>query len=761
MRTFLRSVIAVACSIVAVNAQEPQTWQQLDARPLPQWFDDAKFGIFIHWGVYSVPAFCDTSTYSEWYQHWLDTNSHNGLVRNFHERVYGKDTPYRAFAEQFRCELWNPDEWASTFRRAGADYIVITSKHHDGFALWPDAHTQKVRGYPWNALDTGPKRDLLGELAASVRKQGIRFGLYYSFLEWHNPLFDKSIPDYVEQQMFPQAKDLVMRYRPDVFWPDGEWEHPASTWRSRELLQWLRTNAPNRDELVVNDRWGKECRGEHGDYYTTEYGGYGGSKTYAGQKPFEECRGIGHSFAWNRAEGYDVYLSRTECVRTLIDLVSRGGKLLLDIGPAADGTIPLIMQDRLFAIGDWLRVNGAAIHGCKKSPFRNTPWGRATTKGADVHLHVYDWPKDGELVVRGLKSRVLRAYMQRDPSAKLLAGASPAQLGGALSGNLPVWRDEDGSLRVDVRSHAASEHATVVTLVCDGAPFADGCWHRDEIGNIALPARDAKVASAAIKIDSKGDLVSWTTTADRVEWGLVQFAPGIEYEVQVEAALADEGDGGALEIAIGALANTYSLDAQTAIGKGAAFATAVVGRIQGPQNGTPVEVSARAVRLLGKKLCSLRSIRFVPVGAAFGGGASKSNVVQALFANMMDSVSKQVLARSAMREDAQHGTPEQLAAAFYDENATIAPIGAPPVQGRDAIGKWLVAQAPRLSRVQVLTTKLHPQPDGGFVQFGRYVRDDTLPSSPDDKGSMTGQFVRTWRRVNAGSLVIASETWWQ
>jgi hypothetical protein len=276
-----------------------------------------------------------------------------------------------------------------------------------------------------------------------------------------------------------------------------------------------------------------------------------------------------------------------------------------------------------------------------------------------------------------------------------------------------------------------------------------------------LPARDAKVASAAIKIDSKGDLTSWTTTADRVEWGLVQFAPGVEYAVQVEASLADEGDGGAIEIAIGALANTYSLDAQSGIGKGGAFATAAVGRIQGPQNGAPVEVSARAVRLQSKKLCSLRSIRFVPVGADFGGGASKSIAVQALFANMMDSVSKQVLARSAMREDVPHGTPDQLAAAFYDENATLAPIGAPPVHGRDAIGKWLVAQAPRLSRVQVLTTKLLAQPDGGFVQFGRYVRDETLPASPDDKEAMTGQFVRTWRRANAGSLVIASETWWQ
>ena len=758
----LRCVIAAACSLAAVVAQEPPTWQQLDARPLPQWFDDAKFGIFIHWGVYSVPAFCDTSTYSEWYQHWLDTNSHNGLVRNFHERVYGKDTPYRAFAEQFRCELWKPDDWASTFRRAGADYVVLTSKHHDGFALWPDAHTQKVRGHAWNALDTGPKRDLVGELAAAVRRQGLRFGLYYSFLEWHNPLFDKSIPDYVEQQMFPQVKDLVMRYQPDVFWPDGEWEHPAQTWRSRELLHWIRGNAQNRDELVVNDRWGKECRGEHGDYYTTEYGGYGGSKTYAGQKPFEECRGIGHSFAWNRAEGYDAYLSRTECVRTLIDLVSRGGKLLLDIGPAADGTIPLIMTDRLVAIGDWLRENGDAIRGCKKSPFRNTPWGRATTKGATVYLHVYDWPKDGELVVRGLENPVLRASLVRDPASRLLRGANPAALGQALAGNLACWRDLEGALHVDVRGHAPSEHATVVAIDVEGAVRTDGCWHRDASGAISLPVRDAAVVSAALKVDGKGDLVSWTSTTDRVAWGLVRFAEGVEYEVQADLAFAADEDGGEIEFAIGHLATTVAVDAKTEAGASPGFRSVSLGRIASPTGGGPVEVSLRAVRISEKRFGSLRALRFVPVGAQFAGGAGKSALLQGLFGGMVDTVSRQILAAASLQEGPREGPQENFAGAFYAEDAVIAPADGGLVKGRDAIGKWLVGLAPRLVHTRVLTTRLVAQSDGSFVQFGRYALDERLrlKGKPEGVVPMTGEFVRVWRRVNAGVLHVVSETWW-
>ncbi len=387
MRTLLSLSLAVASSL-SLPSQEPPSWEQLDARPVPQWFQDAKFGIFIHWGVYAVPSFCDTSTYSEWYQHWVDTNAHNGLERQFHERVYGKDFAYRDFAPRFQAELFDPAQWASLFRRAGAKYIVITSKHHDGFCLWPNDKVNEVRGYPWNAMVTGPKRDLLGELSAAVRKEGVKFGLYYSFLEWHNPLFSRSIPDYVEQQMFPQVQELIARYQPAVFWPDGEWEHPDTTWRSRELLHWIRTHASNPDEIVVNDRWGKSERGERGDFYTTEYGGYGGSKTFLGQKPFEECRGIGHSFAFNRAENHDIYLSRTECVHTLIDLVSRGGNLLLDIGPAADGTIPVIMQDRLLAMGRWLAFDlprpnirtRRAIHAAKRGRLKKAKNSRTLVK---------------------------------------------------------------------------------------------------------------------------------------------------------------------------------------------------------------------------------------------------------------------------------------------------------------------------------------------------------------------------------------------
>ena len=343
--------------------QEPQyeaNWDSLHTHETPGWFRDAKFGIFIHWGVYSVPSYCDTSTYSEWYQAWCDWNSHDGLERKFHEANYGADFEYREFAPMFRAELWDPVEWAQIFRRAGAKYIVITSKHHDGYCLWPNEEASEARGYEWNSGAVGPERDLLGELFEACRGEGIRPGLYYSFLEWHNPLYDEDKPRYVEEVMIPQIKELVTRYKPEVFWPDGEWDHPDTLWRSEEVLAWIYNNAPNSKELAVNDRWGKGLRGQVGDYSTTEYGNLGNSsgEGMREQRPFEECRGIGHSFAFNRNEDYDIYQSRTESVRELIDLVSKGGSLLLDVGPTADGRIPLIMVDRLFAIGRWLETNG-------------------------------------------------------------------------------------------------------------------------------------------------------------------------------------------------------------------------------------------------------------------------------------------------------------------------------------------------------------------------------------------------------------------
>ncbi len=360
----MKRVFGLALSTLVIPmlaaAQSPD-WSAIDARPVPQWWKDAKIGIFIHWGPYSVPAFAKVGEYAEWYWKMLQDPKHPGhdAVRAFHDANYGADFTYPQFVSSFRCELFNPDQWADIFERSGAKYVVLTSKHHDGFAVWPSKEADATWGRPWNSVSAGPHRDLLGDLAAAVRKTDVKMGIYYSLYEWFNPLYTTDVDRYVDQHMIPQFKDVVSRYAPAVIFADGEWEHPASAWRSTELLNWLYHDSPCKDVVVVDDRWGKDTRHQHGGYYTTEYG----SGLANADHPWEESRGMAYWYGFNRAENLDDYTTSREFVLMLADIVSRGGNFLLDIGPTGDGRIPVIMQQRLLDIGAWLHVNGEAIYG--------------------------------------------------------------------------------------------------------------------------------------------------------------------------------------------------------------------------------------------------------------------------------------------------------------------------------------------------------------------------------------------------------------
>jgi alpha-L-fucosidase len=274
---------------------------------------------------------------------------------------YGADVPYQNFAPQFRAELYDPAHWADVFERSGAKYVVLTSKHHEGFALWPSKEASTTWGRPWNAVETGPKRDVLGDLTDAVRAKGLKMGFYYSLYEWYNPLWLSDKPRYIREHMAPQFRDLVSRYKPSLIFADGEWDLPSADWGSPALLAWLFNESPSKDDVVVNDRWGKDSRHKHRGYWTTEYTAGADGLDH----PWEESRGMGFSYGYNRAERLEHYHSGRELVMMLADLVSRGGNLLLDIGPNADGTIPVVMEERLAEIGSWLKVNGEAIYGTK------------------------------------------------------------------------------------------------------------------------------------------------------------------------------------------------------------------------------------------------------------------------------------------------------------------------------------------------------------------------------------------------------------
>ncbi len=348
-------LLLIAAPLATIGATYEANWKSLDARPIPGWFDDAKFGIFIHWGLYSVPAWGPKGSYSEWY--WDAMQNTNGATWKFHLKNYGPNFKYQDFAPQFRAELFEPDQWADIFSRSGARYVVLTSKHHEGFCLWPNADS-----WNWNSVDVGPHRDLCGDLAKSVRARGLKMGFYYSLYEWFHPVYQMDFPRFVREHFHPQFKDLVMRYKPSLIFADGEWAHTSAEWRSEELLAWLYNESPCREEVVIDDRWGKDTRSVHGGYYTTEYGEVGGDAKLGAARKFEECRGIGASFGYNRNETIDEYQSAYGLVCLLVNLVSKGGNLLLDIGPTADGRIPDVMQDRLVEMGKWLKVNGEAIY---------------------------------------------------------------------------------------------------------------------------------------------------------------------------------------------------------------------------------------------------------------------------------------------------------------------------------------------------------------------------------------------------------------
>ncbi len=340
-------------------------WQSLNSRPVPEWFGKAKLGIFIHWGLYSVPAFAPRGKYAEWYGWTLEDEikKGQGATRDFHERVYGSKVKYSDFVKGFTAELFDAKEWISLFERSGARYMNLVSKHHDGFCLFKSDYA-----HFWNSVEVGPHRDFCAELRDASEGSKVKFGVYHSVYEWWHPYYLRNPEEYALKHLHPMLKELIEKYQPHTLFTDGEWDHPSSVWHSTEFLQWLYNESSVRDFIVPNDRWGNETRGVLGGNFTTEYGevGFGKSLSDTDMRVFEECRGIGKSFGLNRIETVEDYMNPKELVELLVSLVSKGGNLLLNIGPAADGSIPVIQQERLLQLGSWLSVNGDAIYGYEK-----------------------------------------------------------------------------------------------------------------------------------------------------------------------------------------------------------------------------------------------------------------------------------------------------------------------------------------------------------------------------------------------------------
>ncbi|XP_063407870.1 alpha-L-fucosidase-like [Mytilus trossulus] len=387
------------CASLSVAQRYEPTWESLESRPLPSWFDEAKLGIFIHWGVFSVPSYSAVWFWNYWKNGHKDINS-------FMKRNYRPGFTYADFAADFKTEFYDPKRWAAILQASGAKYVVLVSKHHEGFTNWPSNYS-----WNWNSYDTGPHRDLVGELATAVRETtDLRFGLYHSLFEWFNPLFLKdkennfTTQDFVKMKSMPELYELVNRYKPEVIWSDGSGNAPDSYWMSKEFIAWLYNDSPVKDTVVVNDRWGRGDICRHGGYLTCNdrYN----PKALQNRK-FENPMTIDKNHWGFRREANieDFYTSR-ELISTFAQTVSCGGNMLMNVGPTSYGTFQPIYEERLLQFGKWMKINEEAIYSSRpwttQKDNATNAWYtmKKSTSGTNVYAILLDWPDKNYLYLK-------------------------------------------------------------------------------------------------------------------------------------------------------------------------------------------------------------------------------------------------------------------------------------------------------------------------------------------------------------------------
>ena len=406
----LALLLAATSAPSAAAAQE--TAAQKDARMA--WWRDAQFGMFIHWGAYAVPAGTYKGERVAGIGEWIMSRGRVPIPE------------YESWVRAFNPVKYDADEWVRIAKDAGMKYIIITSKHHDGFAIFDS----KVSSY--DVVDATPyKRDALKALATAARRAGLKFGVYYSIMDWHHP--DAQAPNtpeynsrswsnpnfarYVETYMKPQLRELLTQYPEiEVLWFDGEWVADWSDDRGRELYGWLRAMRPG---LIINNRVGHTRQGLAGMSANPDSPGDFGTPEQ--RVPPEGLPGVDWETCmtmndtWGFKSYDDNWKDTKTLLRTLIDVASKGGNFLLNVGPTAEGLIPAQSVSRLREMGEWMRANGEAIYGTTVSPYGMPAWGRYTRKGSTVYAHVFDWPKNGaKLELTGVTGAAPRVYLLSD-----------------------------------------------------------------------------------------------------------------------------------------------------------------------------------------------------------------------------------------------------------------------------------------------------------------------------------------------------------
>lgn len=465
----------------------PETEEQRDKRMA--WWREARFGMFIHWGLYAIAA-----------GEWKGETNHAEWIR--HSAQIPIDE-YDKFVDQFNPVQFNADQWVRMAKDAGMKYIVITSKHHDGFCLFDSEYTD------YDSMSTPFKRDILKELSKACKKHGIKLCFYHSIMDWHHPDYlprrewekrsanGADYPRYIGH-MKSQLKELVTRYDPAVLWFDGEWENTWTHEEGLKLYNYVRSLKP---DIIINNRVDKGRGGMEGmtrdDSFAGDFGTPEQEVPHTGIRgvDWESCITMNNHWGYN---SHDKNFKSTEyLIHQLVDIVSKDGNYLLNIGPTAKGTFPQESIDRLRDMGKWMKINGEAIYCTSASPFKQPAWGRFTEKSGTVYAHLFNWPPDvmhiGEL------------------GSESLGGIKVADVEMLGSGEKLHWTQGADSLVVSVPSQKPSMHANVLKIRLQGRGF----------GNLQLGLdSDALNASVTCMNYSRS---GWTQTFDlHVDGKIVQ-----------------------------------------------------------------------------------------------------------------------------------------------------------------------------------------------------------------------------------------------
>ncbi len=501
MNSKLLLVLFVASQVYFTNAQDASAVQNTSQQERMQWWSEARFGMFIHWGIYTKLA--------GFYKGKAQPNSAEWIMNRGKIPI----AEYEKLAGEFNPTKFNAKEFVNLAKEAGMKYMVITAKHHDGFSMFDS------KASDYNIVDATPfKRDILKELAKECQEQGIKFGFYYSQAQdWHHPggmgnNWDKTIQrvssdEYVYEKALPEVKQLLTEYGPiAIFW----WDTPRKM--TKEVVDSLyHITSALQPKIITNDRLGEDYPGDHktferhGPRYTPE------------AKYWELCQPI--SGSWGYRSDDDNFKSIATLIRNLIDQSSKGGNYLLNVSPTAEGTLKSEATERLKAIGSWMDKNNEAIYDTQASPTTEEPkWGRITMKTVDskglLYLHVYDWADGASLPIR-LKNNVEACYLLIDKKR-----------------TFKTTSFEDG-IQVQLSGNAPDSIASVIVLKLKEMPNAlpQKQLEQDKEGVVALPAFRAQyenLQGPGAQYDERKDCIgNWDSETARVYWKFTVKNPGI------------------------------------------------------------------------------------------------------------------------------------------------------------------------------------------------------------------------------------------